>query len=651
MSDSLDLLISRYLDTTASADEVRHLDARLREDAVARRTLILDAAQDALLRECLAEVEPLVGATPLRRPRRVVRAVMALAAVVIAVMSLMLLCERYPRPRASGSYTVAGGGPVGRGSVLSAGTEGAAVALGGYCQVDLQPGSTVRIEGEKRAEHVFLQQGVVVCEADRGVGAFEVATSVGTASVTGTLFAVRTADEEGERTLFDRRMSVEVLVGAVQVRGTWGQMVLHAGDTAALPPPEAAVREVLVSLGLPEAVRATPEQQLAYSQVVEHGVECRTALRRRIFDATQRTLQTAMPVAMSAKVRPKVQAIRRKLRAGPPSSGDLARIRLAVERLARQTMMDLIHRTAGQLVDEAAGDDHLLAWQLAQYVRAKLPGDAVTAFDVGLAKRGIADTASAYVARAEDAIRAAVSAYDPNLTGIVDPKTGAVVADEDDGSRVSDEALQQGVRRGNRSALGAIGLPDEGLGKLEALLVAHDQRADRMKYYVEVRERLSDAARTRLRTMMSQRMAREVHRKVKAIRERANADGPLTATDRARVQRAVMAGTRTKMMRVLQGIVDDLARRAAEDQGLLTARVARALRKQLPEERAEAFEDALKEAGISVDETRYLIEAQERVDAAVNAHRPDLTGIVDPKTGEVILEGNGWSRARDVRDV
>ena len=55
MTDPLDLLISRYLDGTASPDEVRQLDDRLRDDPEARRALVLAAAQDTLLRECLAD--------------------------------------------------------------------------------------------------------------------------------------------------------------------------------------------------------------------------------------------------------------------------------------------------------------------------------------------------------------------------------------------------------------------------------------------------------------------------------------------------------------------------------------------------------------------------------------------------------------------
>jgi len=647
MNDALDLLISRYLDGTASADEVRRLDAHLQEDGGARRALILDAAQDTLLRECLAEVATLVGAAPSHRTRWVVRTAMAAAAMVIAAVGLVLLGDRYPTPEASGSYTVRGGGPIERGSALTAGAEGAAVALGGYCQVDLQPGSTMRIEGARRAEQVFIEQGGVVCEADRGVGAFDVATPIGTASVTGTLFAVWLTDQEGDRKLFDRRMSVEVLVGAVLVSGTWGEMTLHAGETAVLPPPEAAVREVLASLDLPEAVRALPERHLVGPRVVELHAEYRTALRRRFLDAAQRVLRTVMPAAMSAKVRPKVQALRRKLRAGPASGNDLARIRLAVERRTRQTMMELIHRTADQLADDAARDDHLMAWLLAQHARAKLPGDANAAFDAGLAERGIADTAQDYVVRTEDAVRAAVNAYDPDLTGIVDPKTGAVVAGEESGSPVSDDVLRKGVWRGILAALGTIGLPDEESGKLETLLAAYDLRAERMTYRVEVRERLFDAARTRLRTMMSLRMANKVQCKTMVARERAAADGPLSATDRARVQRAVMGRTRTKMMLMLHGVADEVARRAAEDERLLAARVVRTLRQQLPSESAEAFDDALSEAGVSDDETQYLIEAQERVGAAANRHEPDLTGIVDSKTGEVILEDKGWRGARD----
>ena len=644
MSDPLDLLISRYLDATASADEVRRLDAQLQRDAGARRALILDAAQHTLLRQCLAEAPPASGAVPLRRPRWVARAVMAAAAALIAALSMMLLSERYPKPQAMGSYLVEGGGAVRRGSVVTAGDDGAGVALGGYCQVDLEPGTTVRIGGAKRSEQVFLEQGGVVCEADRGVGAFDVQTSVGTASVTGTLFAVWTDDEEEDSALFDRRMLVEVLLGAVRVTGDWGERELHAGETAALPPPEAAVQEVLAGLDLPETVRATPEQQLLSPQVIELHAECRTALRRRFFEAGQETLREAVPAAMLAKVRPKVQATRRRLRAGPVTGSDLARIRFAVQRRTRRVMMALIHRTADQLADDAAGDDRLMAWLLAQHVRSKLPSEALTAFDAGLVERGIVDSEPGYVGRAIDAVQAAIDDYDPDITGIIDAKTGAVVVGDEAEGRVSDEVLVNDVRRRIRAALGTSGLSEEALDKLDALVAAHDFRAERMAYCIEIRERLFGAAQSCLRAAMSQGMARKVQAKVMA--RRAGAGRPLSATERARVQRAVMARARVRMMQVLHDTVDDVARRAAEDPRLMAARVAKELRRQLPSESVGTFDHALRKAGLSDDETQYVLEAQKRMGAAADGHDPDLTGIVDPKTGEIILEDAAGHGAR-----
>ena len=105
---------------------------------------------------------------------------------------------------------------------------------------------------------------------------------------------------------------------------------------------------------------------------------------------------------------------------------------------------------------------------------------------------------------------------------------------------------------------------------------------------------------------------------------------------RAEVQRAVMARARLKMMEMLHDTVDDLAFKAAADQRLLAARVAKALRRALPRERAGALDEALERAGISDDESQYVAGAEERMGTVVDRHEPDLTGIVDPRTGQVI---------------
>ena len=180
MNDELEALISRYLDGTITQDDVRRLDERVREDPATRRALFLAAAQDGLVREVLASEAASEARAARGRRRWLVGAVAAAAAVVLAAVGLVLFWDRYPPPQVSGSYTVVGGGEVRRGCVLRTGAEPAMLTLGGYCRVHINPGSTLRVEGEKRAEQVFLDQGGLECEVNRDVGTFDVLTAAGT---------------------------------------------------------------------------------------------------------------------------------------------------------------------------------------------------------------------------------------------------------------------------------------------------------------------------------------------------------------------------------------------------------------------------------------------------------------------------------------
>jgi hypothetical protein len=56
MDDDLELLIARYLDGTASPEEVRSLDLRLKDDAGARRRFFVASAQEVQVRELLGQV-------------------------------------------------------------------------------------------------------------------------------------------------------------------------------------------------------------------------------------------------------------------------------------------------------------------------------------------------------------------------------------------------------------------------------------------------------------------------------------------------------------------------------------------------------------------------------------------------------------------
>ena len=159
----------------------------------------------------------------------------AAAAVAVAGLGWALWPSGYPEPQASGTYAVMDDSRLGRGSTMTTEAEAAALVLGGYCRLALQPESTLRIEGKPRAEQVFLGRGGVTCKVHMGAGAFAVRTEVGTVSVAGTEFSVQLVEEQETPGTFARRMVVRVLDGAVLVSGTWGQYTLTAGEEKCVP--------------------------------------------------------------------------------------------------------------------------------------------------------------------------------------------------------------------------------------------------------------------------------------------------------------------------------------------------------------------------------------------------------------------------------
>jgi len=642
VSDALDVLISRYLDGAASRDDARRLDERLRQDPEARRALFLAAAQDTLLKEFLA-TEAAAKGEPSRRLRRwVVPAIAAAAAVLLAVAGLMLLTDRYPIPKASGSYRVAGGGQVKRGSAITTEAGPATIMLGGYCRVELQPGSTLRIEGRKRAEQVFLERGEVLCEVHRRVGTFVVRSALGRVSVTGTRFTVRIIEERGGEQMFGRRMVVRVLVGTVLVSGAWSRTSLRAGEETGVPRPETVLRKILSRLELTDGERRRLGRMLSTRRVGELRAAYRVEVRRRLFDAARQKLQTTMPKVMPTKLQPKVQAIRKKLRAGPPSEADRARIRLAMQKRTRNIMMNVLHKTADQLADEAAKDDRLVAWLLAKKIRAKMPAEKIAAFDAALKDAGISDREPHYVARAEAAIAAAMKAYDPDITGIVDSKTGKViVSDAELGVPLRDEAFGNRVAKMLREILAGLELPKRKMDAIGRMLTGEKIEAERASYWMAARAPLFDAAHKKLQTTMPQKMPSKVQAKVMAIRKRLRAGAPPSEADRARIERAVMKRTRRIMMQTLHDTADALAVEAMKDERLVAASLAKKIRKKLSADKAAAFDAALKKAGITQDLSGYLSQAEQRIESAIDAYDPDLTGIVDPKTGKVVVEDKG----------
>lgn len=656
MTDARDTLIQRYLAGTADDDEIRRLDAMLTRDPDARRALVLAAATDAHLRECLADEAETESGAPapaltaaraeseaslsprVSSPRRRLRIgwLSSAAAAVLLMAGVGFWLGRYPEPKASGAYRVVGGGPVRRGAVLQAEDGHARLELGGYCHVDLDPNSIAKIAGDKRAEEVVLRRGRAVCRADRGEGAFVVRTDVGTVSVTGTHFAVKLIEDQGDDDMFDRRMAVRVLAGTVLVSGTWGEMTVRAGESATVPTPESVVRKVVAGLELGEAQTAKLDAALSTTRVRAFRAGYRTEVRAKLFQVAHTTLSRTMPKIMPKKVAPKVQAIRRKLRAGPPNGRDMARIRSAMQKRTRKIMMPTIHKIADDLADQAAADDHLIAWLLSRKVRAALGGEKVAAFDKAAAAAGIAECESAYFAQAKKRVHAAMEAYDPDLTGIVDMKTGAVIAKEADTNLPErDKALTGTVAAKLRPLIGPLQLPKAKASALEAMLTDEAIEGRRATYCMAVRKRLFAAARTKQQAELPKQMPPKVQAKVQAIRMRLKVGDPPPKEDIARIQQAVMKRTRPLMADNLHRSADVVAKAAACDEGLVAAAVAAAMEAKVPADKRSAFQAAVTQAGISADESAYIAQVEQRIATVIKTYDPDITGLVDPKTGKI----------------
>lgn len=642
MNDSLDVLILRYLDGTATPEETSRLDGLLRNDEGARKALLLAAAQDVQLKEILA-ADAVSGNLQFPiRSRRYLPAFAAAAAVLIAVLGLGLLLNRYPAPRISGAYEIVGGGEIQRGSVVSTSEGHGTVTLGDYCRVQVETNSTIKVEGKKYAEQVFLQEGTVLCEADRGVGEFRVRTTIGTVYVTGTKFAVQMPGKEGGNDMFDKRMVVQVLAGAVLVNGAWGTTTLRAGEKASLPPPETMIGGIVAGLNLPADTQKKMDRTLSASRVAELRASYRVEMRGRLFDAARGKLQATMPKIMPEKVSPKVRAIRSKKRAGPPSKADIARIRMASQKRARKVMMVTLHKTADELTAEAMKDDRFIAWLLARTVRAKMPGEKVAAFDTAVKNAGASDSEPEYLAKAESAIESAINVYDPDITGIIDTETGAViVSDEELGVPLKDDALAERIAKKLNGILAELDVDAEKMKTITPMLTNTEIEGARANYCIAVRARLFEAARKKQVTALPEKMPTIVQSKVMAIRTRVRAGGPPAPADIARIQSSVMKKTRTIMMHNLHDTADAVAVKAVKDEKLIAAYIASAIREKLPEDKKAALDTGLKKAGITGDESTYVSEIEERIELAIETYDPDLAGIVSPVTGKVIVEDNG----------
>jgi ferric-dicitrate binding protein FerR (iron transport regulator) len=636
MNDAPEVLISRYLDGSAASDDVRRLDELVRTDADVRRELLLASALDSHLHECLAEDGDIAAD---QAPWWRSRTIRALAAMLLVAVGLIMFLGRYPGPEVSGAYSVVGGGPVRRGSVIVAEGGQAHVVLGGYCRVDLDAGGRLQIAGTKRAEAVVLRSGRAACQADRNVGTFAVRSDVGSVSVTGTQFEVEMIEDQGDHDMFGKRMAVSVLTGAVLVSGVWGEMSLQAGETANTPPPEVVLRKIVADLNLPAGDQKKIDQLLSSEQVKAFRSKYHKTLRSALFEVAHKTLSTSMPKVMPKKIAPKIRAIRMKLRAGPPKPGDIARIRLAMQQRTRVIMMTVIHKTADDLAARGVADDHLIASVLSKQVRAKLPGAKVVAFDAAVKAAKIPDSEPEYFAQAKGRVEAAMKAYDPDITGIIDTKTGKViVSDEELGAQLKNPAADRRIAGRLNGILAGLNLSKSAQAKIAARLTADKIETQRAMAFAAIRARLFAVARKRLQTTMPKKMPAKVQKKVTAIRMNLKAGGPPSADELASIQNAVMDRARMSMMHSLHQTADKVAADAIKDDNITLAALAGAIRGKLNPEQIKAFNAALNKAGVIGDESKYAAQTEAKIDAVIAAHDPDLSGIVDSKTGKVIEE-------------
>ncbi len=635
MNDARESLIARYLDQTASDEDIRRLDELVRTDPAVRRELVLASAMDAGLQECLVGDDEIA---PVRTISWRAGISWAAAAVVLITVGLAMFLGQYPDPEVTGAFRIVGGGPVKRGSVVVAEGGAASVVLGGYCKVSLESGSSLQIVGAKRAEEVVLHHGGATCQADRDVGTFAVRSDVGAVSVTGTKFAVKMIEDQGDEDMFDKRMAVSVITGAVLISGTWGEMTLQAGEQANTPPPEAVLRKIAGDLNLPAAELGKVNQLLSTPRVRAFRTKYRTTLRSDLFETAHKTLSSTMPKVMPKKVAHKIRAIRMKLRAGPPKPGDIARIRVAMQQRTRVIMMQVIHKTADDLADQGAADDQLIASVLAKQVRAKLPGEKIVAFDSAVKAAKIPDLEPQYLAKARDRVEAAMKAYDPDITGIIDTRTGKViVSDGELGVALKDPAADKRIAAKLGGVLAGLDLSKPTLAKIAPLLAADRIEAQRTTYYTAIRARLFAVARKRLQTEMPKKMPAKVQKKVMAIRMRLKAGGPPSADELARIQKAVMDRTRMGMMCLLHQTADNAAADAVKNEDLVAAAAAGPVRKKLTPAEITAFNTALTKARITGDESQYAAGAEKKIDAIIDSYDPDLSGIVDPTTGKILV--------------
>jgi len=209
--------------------------------------------QEQLGGDCAPDLSERVLIRSSQQRLRVIRiyGTAAAAAAVLVAASIIwgLLAFRYPSPQASGGVAVVGGGPLHRGAQVETADSPAQLVLGGYCQVDLAPGTKMSWGGTDKAEEVYLREGSITCDVKRQVGSFTVKTDSGEVCVQGTKFDVQVVRGPGDEQMLGKRMLVRVLAGAVVASTTWGTYNVKAGDDAIVLPEGGIVNGTVIQKG------------------------------------------------------------------------------------------------------------------------------------------------------------------------------------------------------------------------------------------------------------------------------------------------------------------------------------------------------------------------------------------------------------------
>jgi len=258
----------------ALSDEANREEARdcLRFDADLRDHLAEDAegrmevSREKLLAKALLREKSLDARSGSGRRMLLFRALPAAAAILLVVLAGWLWDRgqsRYPAPRIEGPFLVSrDGAPVAgtpelrRGDRIRVGSGQADLSLGGYCRVELDPGTELVLTGQPEQEVIELVEGRAVSQVVPGKGPFRVETVRGSVEVKGTEFItsveypqVQRGGSVMNRSAKNAIVKVIVVSGAVAYFFGADIGVLEIGMSKVFAAEEEAVA------GLPEGMR------------------------------------------------------------------------------------------------------------------------------------------------------------------------------------------------------------------------------------------------------------------------------------------------------------------------------------------------------------------------------------------------------------